>query len=95
MYADDLVIISPSVAGLAKLLNICEAYGVSLDIIYNYQKSAIMIFRSKHLKCAQLPSFMLSGEMLQEVKEVKYLGHIIRPLMMLIYAGNVKCLKER
>ena len=38
MYADDLVIISPSVAGLAKLLNICEAYGVSHDIIYNYQE---------------------------------------------------------
>ena len=31
MYADDLVIISPSVAGLAKLLNMCEAYGVSHD----------------------------------------------------------------
>ena len=32
MYTDDLVIMSPSVAGLHKLLHICESFGLSHDI---------------------------------------------------------------
>ena len=34
MYADDLVIMAPSVAGLSKLLIICELFGASHDMIY-------------------------------------------------------------
>ena len=32
IYADDLVIISPSSAGLQQLLRICSQYGVKYDI---------------------------------------------------------------
>ena len=32
MYADDLVIMAPSVAGLSKLLRICELFGASHDV---------------------------------------------------------------
>ena len=32
MYADDLVIMAPSVAGLSKLLRICELFATSHDI---------------------------------------------------------------
>ena len=35
MYADDLVIMSPSVAGLYKLIHICESFGLSHDIHVN------------------------------------------------------------
>ena len=35
MYADDLFILAPSVAGLAKLLSICGIFGESNDIILN------------------------------------------------------------
>ena len=31
MYADDLVVMAPSVAGLSKLLRICELFGASHD----------------------------------------------------------------
>ena len=34
MYADDLVILAPSVAGLSKLLSICEIFGESNDNYY-------------------------------------------------------------
>ena len=33
MYADDLVIISPSVKGLQRLLDICDVYGQNHDIL--------------------------------------------------------------
>ena len=56
MYADDLVIMAPSVAGLSKLLRICELFGVSHDMIFNQKKSASVYFISKTLKGAQLPN---------------------------------------
>ena len=49
MYADDLVILAPSVAGLSKLLRICESFGESNDIIFNQKKSASLYFISKML----------------------------------------------
>ena len=35
MYADDLVLISPSSAGLSQLLNECEKFGTRHDLKYN------------------------------------------------------------
>ena len=44
MYADDLVLISPSAMGLSLLLSVCSAYGIEHDIKYNSAKSNVMIF---------------------------------------------------
>ena len=46
MYADDLVLISPSSAGLSQLLRECEKFGTRHDVKYNAKKSAVMIYRS-------------------------------------------------
>ena len=58
MYADDLVIMALSVAGISKLLNICEIFGESNDIIFNQKKSASLYFISKMLKRAHPPMFI-------------------------------------
>ena len=42
MYADDLVIISPSAKGLQRLLDICAGYGQSHDILFNDGKTVNM-----------------------------------------------------
>jgi len=76
MYADDLVLIAPSTAGLQKLLNLCEKYGVDHDVKYNAKKSAVMVFRSRLLHNVVLPSFKLNGVNLNTVRSVKYLGHL-------------------
>merc|ERR1712235_133697 len=47
MYADDLVVVSPSSAGLQQLLAICSEYGLENDIKYNASKSVILISRTK------------------------------------------------
>ncbi len=60
-YADDLVILVPSVAGLSKLLSICEIFGESNDIISNQKKSASLYFISKMLKGAHLTNVYLNG----------------------------------
>ena len=42
MYADDLVIISPSAKGLQRLLDICADYSQSHDNLFNYGKTVCM-----------------------------------------------------
>ena len=77
MYADDLVILSPSVSGLSELMQVCGLYGLNHDIKYNSKKSAVLIFKSKFMKNVDVPSFKINGETIQEVDNVKYLGHFI------------------
>ena len=77
MYADDLVIMAPSVAGLSKLLSICELFAASHDMIFNQKKSASAYFISKTLKGSHLPNVYLNGEVILQVDSVKYLGHHI------------------
>ena len=77
MYADDLVLLAPSVGGLNKLLRCCERFGSSHDIKFNCSKSAIICFKSGLLAGANLPSFQLNGSDIKEVTQYKYLGHIL------------------
>ena len=74
MYADDLVIMSPSSAGLQQLLNICTEYGFKHDIKYNASKSAVLICRTKQDKRL---NFQMSGNILDVCRRIKYLGHFI------------------
>ena len=45
MYADDLVIISPSAKGVQRLVDICAVYGQNRDILFNYDKTVCMCLR--------------------------------------------------
>ena len=77
MYADDLVLVAPSGAGLDKLLRICEIFGTNHSVKFNPHKSKIMIFRSNLLLKSKLPKFSLFQQVITEVDKVKYLGHFI------------------
>ena len=44
MYADGLVLISPSSAGLCQLVHECEQFGTSHDVKYNADKGTVMLF---------------------------------------------------
>ena len=79
MYADDLVLISPSSAGLSQLLRECEKFGTRHDVKYNAKKSAVMIYRSMTLKGCRptIPNFNLNGLILHVVASYKYIGHYI------------------
>ena len=53
MYADDLVIISPSAKGLQRLLDICTDYGQSHDILFIMARLCACI-------CQPTPAFILT-----------------------------------
>ena len=77
MYADDLVLISPSSAGLKILLNACHQFGMQNDIKFNSKKSAIMPFLPEDKKKYRIPTFELDNENIPTVDRYTYLGHII------------------
>ena len=77
MYADDIVLLAPSVAGLQKLISVCEKFASCHDIMYNTKKSVSMYIRSVPLKHSKLPPVSLNHNVLSEVDSVKYLGHFI------------------
>ena len=77
MYADDLVLISPSTRGLFKLIAECQRYGIEFDILYNPMKSAVMFFKPASMLNIRMPNFKISNENIKVVHEYTYLGHIL------------------
>lgn len=74
LYADDLCLISPSTAGLQKLLDICGEFGSKHDLIYNSLKSVTMCFIPKTVKLSNIPDMVLNDSSLEIVTNCKYLG---------------------
>ena len=79
MYAaDDLVLLSPSAAGLSILLSICSTYGIEYDVMYNSTKNNVLVFHSKllkHVHVGGLPEFEINNTAIDRVSMYKYLGH--------------------
>ena len=48
-YADDVVPLSPSAAGLSLILPMSSKYGIEYDVMYNSTKSDVIVFCSKPL----------------------------------------------
>ena len=77
MYADDLVLLSPSLSGLQNLVNTCKSFADTHDVIFNAEKSACMIFRPKGFNGDICTSIFINDDMVPVVTHTKYLGHII------------------
>ena len=80
-YADDLCIVSLSSAGLQKLLSICDEYCASHSITFNVKKSVCMFFKCTVNKHCDNSTVFLSGNQIEFVQEVKYLGVLLNPSM--------------
>jgi hypothetical protein len=76
-FADDMCVLSPSIAGLRKLLAQCELFANEHDIVYNSKKTVCMCVRPKRCDLHSIPNVSLYGEPLIFVDEFVYLGHVI------------------
>lgn len=76
-YADDMVLLSPSIRALRKLIRICERYAEEHGLRYNAVKSELMVFKSGRKTYETVPSVILNGSILKlkQVSQFKYLGH--------------------
>ena len=71
LYADDMCLISPSLKGLQRLLQITEKYCTDWDVMLNPKKSKNMQFGKK---VENLPFLQLDGKDLEWVGSWTYLG---------------------
>jgi len=51
MYADDLILLSPSGIGLQDMLNVCYKFGCDNDIVFNVRKSVYFRVGRDWCKC--------------------------------------------
>ena len=75
MYADDLCVFSPSVAGLRKLTDCCAEYGNMFDITYNANKSICMVIDNNPR--GNIHPVVINNQTLPHTEKCKYLDHII------------------
>ncbi|KAL0871067.1 hypothetical protein ABMA27_004872 [Loxostege sticticalis] len=73
-YADDMVLLSPSISALKKLITICEHYVEAHGLRYNVSKSELLVFKAKN-KTYSVPMIKINGTPLKQVQSFRYLGH--------------------
>lgn len=73
LYADDILLIAPSVSGLQTLVNICETELMYVDMSINVKKSVCIRFGPRfNAKCVNITS--ASGLQFEWVDKCRYLG---------------------
>ena len=76
-YADDMVLLAPTVSPLQTLLEECRAHAGPHDIVYNTPKTVCMLIRPKISKGRCSTRVRLGNEELYFVEEFRYLGHVM------------------
>ncbi|XP_050665180.1 uncharacterized protein LOC126965588 [Leptidea sinapis] len=75
-YADDMVLLSPSMKRLRKLIKICEGYAKEHNLTYNVNKTEMIILRSGEVP-QNIPVVCINGQPVKIVDSFKYLGQIV------------------
>ena len=84
LYADDILLLSPSVEGLQQLVSVCETGVNSLGLDLNYRESVCMRIGPRFLACC-VNIKTLHGVELAWMKELRYLG------IYLVSSSKFKC----
>ena len=74
-YADDLTLLSPTIRGLQKMLNVCDDFANEYSVKFNARKTVCMCF-SRKPTCRDI-NVLLSGEKLHWSNHVKHLGNTL------------------
>ena len=73
MYADDIILVSRSKAGLQNALNVCYEYFEKWELEVNITKTKVMIFNTNRDVC----QFKYRENVLEIVSKYKYLGLVM------------------
>jgi Reverse transcriptase (RNA-dependent DNA polymerase) len=84
MYADDIMLIAPSVSALQEMLTICEQQLLILEMVLNPKKCVCLRFGPRYENVCQ-PLVTSSGHQLSWVQTCRYLG------VYLLSARYFKC----
>ena len=81
IFADDLCCFCPSVSGLQRIIDVCQDYALTHDILFNCKKTFAVAFTSKKNKLAFQPRLVLKNTKLDFVHDTKYLGVHLNSLL--------------
>ena len=90
VYADDVVILAPSVFALRTMLRICVVYAKDYDVLFN-DKSKLIVFSSGN-KHVFVPNVIINGKVIDNVTEFEHLGHIIQS--KILHCDATKCIDD-
>ena len=74
LYADDILLICNSRIGLIKIFNVTNEYMEEWKIVINWTKTYYIV---KGKPVIQIPEMIINGNIVERVKQMKYLGFII------------------
>ena len=74
-YADDLQVLCPSIGGLQKMINICDAFGKEYDVTFNAKKTLGICYGN--VDSSLLRPIYLNGVAIKWHSDVKYLGNML------------------
>ena len=75
-YADDLIILSPTICSLNNMLQICSEYSTEYKFVFNPTKSKIMTFHCNDRKLS-IPKIKLMNCVIEEVEYDKHLENYV------------------
>ena len=73
VYADDIVLLSPTRKAMMKLLSVCELFGNEFNLVFNSSKSEFIQFGNTKSKF----NLFMNNENIRNVSEVEHLGHTL------------------
>ena len=73
MYADDIILVAPTISSLQLLVAECEQALNCLDMTINVKKCACMRIGRRH-NVACLPILLSDGQLIQWTNSITYLG---------------------
>ena len=88
-YADDIILLCPSLAGLMDMIKICEDYAIEHDILFNGKKSKYLVF-GKDNNYKYNHTITVNNEVVERCEEADHLGHPLhtgKPLEALAEKG--------
>jgi len=77
-YADDVILLCPSIRGLQKMLRICEEFSSQYSLSFNTSKTVCINFTYKQATEPHMHNIMLWNRPLEWKESVKHLGAVLR-----------------
>ena len=71
-YADDIVLLAPTITSMSKLLNVCESFSEEYDVLFNSTKSRLICF-SQQANNNEV-KIRLGSKVIQQVNCYNHLG---------------------
>ncbi len=85
LYADDLVLLSPTEEGLQDSLNLLEDFCHSWALTVNLQKTRVMMFQKRSRSQGPTHTFALAHRTIETTKTYTYLGLKITETLTLLW----------